>query len=162
MASTDPYWKLRPPSTTPDDELCWCTDGPPIVLQAHLSPNPIACLKCNGEVPPERVGFPTKLAEGIAYWRHLHDALYALWLDSSDYELWARRQLEDPSGRVNVLGLKIVQELNGYHHAFFWWFQDSGDETFAPLSRCPRCSASLAPHIGRLVCESCRIVVPNG
>lgn len=52
----DPYRKLRPETATPEDELCKCADRPPIVLQGHLSSNPIACLRCNGEVPPERIG----------------------------------------------------------------------------------------------------------
>jgi hypothetical protein len=86
----DPYWKLRRPSATPEAELCKCADRPPIVLQDHLSPNPIVCLRCNGEVPPERIGFSAELAEHVAFWKNLHDALFTLWLDSSDYESWAR------------------------------------------------------------------------
>jgi hypothetical protein len=82
----DPYWKLRPTRATPDDELCKCANQPPIVLQGPFSSNPIACLKCNGEVPPERIGFSADLAERIAFWKNVHEALYTLWLDSSDYE----------------------------------------------------------------------------
>ena len=106
----DPYWKLRPPSATPEAELCKCADRPPIVLQDHLSPNPIVCLGCNGEIPPERIGFSAELAERVAFWRNLHDALFMLWLDSSDYESWrgaARRsqgtgERPGPRGRAGV------------------------------------------------------------
>jgi hypothetical protein len=158
----DPYWKLRPPSATPEAEFCKCADRPPIVLQDHLSPNPIVCLGCNGEIPPERIGFSAELAERVAFWRNLHDALFILWLDSSDYESWARARLEDPKGRVNVQGLEVVQELNSHRRTYYWWFQNTPADDFIPSSQCPRCSASLVERFGRLVCEACSIVVPNG
>jgi hypothetical protein len=159
---SDPYWKLRPPTATPDAELCKCTDQAPIVLQGHFSPNPIVCLSCNGEVPPERIGFSGELAEDVAFWKNLHDALYTLWLDSSDYESWARAQLEDPKGRVNVWGLEVVQKLNSHRRTYYWWFQDTSADGFIPASQCPRCSADLVEHVGRLICETCSIVVPEG
>lgn len=158
----EPYWKLRPPSATPGDELCTCADRPPIVLQSHLSPNPVACLRCNGEVPPERVGFSGELAERVASWRNLHDALFALWLDSAEYESWACARLEDPNGRVTVRGLEVVRELNGCHRTYYWWFQNASADDFVPTSQCPRCSAALVASFDRLVCEACSIVVPNG
>lgn len=158
----DPYWKLRPLSATPEAELCKCAGRLPIVLQDHLSPNPIVCLRCNGEVPPERIGFSAELAERIAFWTRLHDAIVALWLDSADYESFARAWLEDPNGRVTVLGLEVVQELNSYHRAYYGWFQDTTADDFVPSSQCPRCSAGLVERFGRQVCDSCSIVVPNG
>jgi hypothetical protein len=155
----DPYSELRPVPPTPDDEICRCADRPPIVLQDHLSLNPIACLKCNGEVQPERIGFPATIAKHLAYWRHLHAAIYALWLDSGDYEVWARTQLADPGGQLNVQGLEIVRELNKYDRTYYWWFQDESADDFTPLSRCPRCSAILVPAVVHSVCEACSIVV---
>jgi hypothetical protein len=158
----DPYFKLRPMSATPDDELCKCADKPPIVLQDHLSKNPIACLRCNGEVPPEWIGFTAEMAERLAFWRHLHHALFTLWLDSGEYEVWARTQLENPGGQLNVRGLELVRELNKYRRTYYWWFQDATADGFVPLSRCPCCSADLVEGLDQLVCEACSIVVPNG
>ena len=157
----DPYWKLRPPSATPEGELCTCLDRPPLVLLGWFSLNPIMCLKCKGEVPPERIGFSAELAEQIAFWRNLHEALLTLWLDSSDYESWGRAQLEDPNGRVNTWGLELVRALSGRRRTYYEWFQDSSADDFAPLSQCPRCSGGLKECSGQLVCESCSIVVPN-
>jgi hypothetical protein len=161
-AERDPYWKLRPPPATPEDEICKCADRPPIVLQTHLTSNPIVCLRCNLEVPPERLGFSADLADNIAYWRNLYEAYFALWLDASDYESCARAYLEDPDGRLNVCGREIVRELNGVRRSYYWWFQDATEDAFVPLSQCPRCSANLVERYGRLVCEACSIVVPNG
>ncbi len=158
----DPYWKLRPASATPEAELCTCTDRPPIVLQGHLSANPIVCLRCNGEVSPEQIGLSAELAEYVASWKDLHDALLTLWLDSSDYESWARAQLEDPNGRVNARGLEVVLGLNSHRRTYYWWFQNTPADDFIPLSKCPRCSAGFVERFGRLVCEACSIVIPNG
>jgi Zn-ribbon-containing, possibly nucleic-acid-binding protein (DUF2310) len=158
----DPYWKLRPPAATPEDELCKCTDRPPIVLQDHLSSNPIACIRCNGEVPPERIGFSANVADQIAHWKNVYGALMALWLDSGDYESWACAQLEDPNGQVNVCGLDVAQKLNSHRRAYYWWFQNATADGFVPVSRCPRCSADLVERFGRLVYEACSILVPNG
>jgi hypothetical protein len=154
---TDPYWKLRPEGPTPDDELCSCTDSPPIVLQEHLSSVPLACLKCNGEVPPERIGFSEELAEKIAFWRDLHYALKTLWLDSGEYEAWAKARLEDPAGSLAVRGLEIVAELNAFRRTYYSWFEDQSVEDYEPMSPCPRCGGELVPRFKRRVCEECSI-----
>ena len=155
----DPYEALRPEAATPQDELCTCEGRPPIVLQDHLSPNPISCLKCNLEIPPERLGITSELARGIAYWRNLQRAFDMLWLDSRDYEDWARPQLEDPNGRIAVMGLKLVDALNNYVRAYYWWFEDASVDDFVPLSQCPRCGGSLDQQFVCFVCEKCSIVV---
>ena len=114
----DPYWKLRHESETPSDEVCTCGEVTPIALQEHLSPVPLARLRCNGEVPPERIGFTAPLAERIASWRNVSRALTTLWLDSGAYEAWAREQLENPRGQVNVSGLELTGELNAYRRTY--------------------------------------------
>jgi hypothetical protein len=155
----DPYEALRPEAATSEDDLCTCDGRPPIVLQDHLSPNPISCLNCNGEIPPERLAITSELARGIAYWRYLHAALYALWLDSEDYEDWARTQLEDPNGRVSVMGLTLVDKLNQYVRAYYWWFEDASVDDFVGRSQCPRCDGSLDKRFDCFVCEKCSIMV---
>jgi ribosomal protein S27AE len=161
MSDSDPYWKLRPMPPTPEDEICACTSSPPVVLQPHLSPNPLSCLVCNLEVPPERIGFSSALAEALAFWRTFHDCFYHLWLDSGEFESWARAQLETPESPVNTRGLRLVAELNRSRRAYYWWFQDSGVETFQPATHCPRCATPLASAGQRWLCESCSIVVAN-
>ncbi len=157
----DPYWKLRPASPTPDDELCACADSPPIMLQAHLSANPISCIACNLEVPPERVGFSEDIAEELAFWQRFHDCFYFLWLDSGEFEPWAKAQLGNPTSAVNKRGLELVVKLNAIRPAYYWWFQDSGSVDFQPLLECPICQTKLVPNHGRQVCKACSIVVTN-
>jgi hypothetical protein len=159
----DPYESLRPEPPTPEDELCKCVDRPPIVLQRHFSSNPIACLKCNLEVPPERIGFTAELAGYVTFWRNLHGALYLLRLDSEDFEEWAIKQLEDPEGRVNVEALELVGELNKFRRPYYRWFEDQSVDDFVPLRLCPRCSAELVEFVGSFgpssVCDNCSVAV---
>ena len=63
--SRDPYLRLRPEPAIPDTELCQCPDSPPVALQDHLSSVPLACVRCNGEVPPKRLGFDEDLSGAL-------------------------------------------------------------------------------------------------
>jgi len=157
----DRYARLRPPAATADNDICRCADNPPIVLRDHLSYNPISCLRCNLEVRPERVGFPEALAQGIAYWRELYRSFCSLWLDSREFEPWAKSQLENPSSPANSRGLALVAELNAFRRTYYWWFQDNSTDDFTPLSRCPHCGAAFTENGHVYRCEGCSIVVAN-
>src|SRR5262245_33708094 len=117
--AVDPFWKLRPPPATPEGELCSCSDEPPIVLVGRLGPNPVACLRCNGEVSPERIGLSAEVAEELACWRDFHTAFEHLWLDSGEFESWAKEQLESPASPVNTRGLALAARLDGFRRAYY-------------------------------------------
>jgi hypothetical protein len=156
----DPYWRLRPARPTPDDEVCRCPPGGAVMLRDGLSDNPLFCVTCNGEIPPERLGFDARFAEKIANWLSVNDSLYLLWLDSGEYEAWATARLSDPHGQVNRRGREIVARLNAIAPAYFWWFIDN--EAAEPeLGSCPICSGPLGEVTGRefRVCPTCRILV---
>lgn len=112
-------------------------------------------------MPPERIGFSAELAEKLAFWTDFHRALETLWLDSGEYESWARAQLENHEAPVNARGLRLVEELNKYHRTSYWWFQDTTVADFTPFSQCPRCSRELGFSFNKSVCDVCSIVVPN-
>jgi hypothetical protein len=163
----DPYLRLRPQIATAADEICRCGQETPVLLQPHLSRNPLSCARCNLEVPPERLGFDVALADALASWRAFHDSFYYLWLDSGEFENWAAAQLRDPSSPVNVRGLDLAHRLSMYCSCYLWWFQDEGAPDWMPATRCPRCSATLdvkfrgqRPQGGELrVCGSCLIAL---
>ena len=165
--STDPYLRLRPQAATEPDETCRCEQGTPILLQPHLSRNPLSCCRCNLEVPPERFSFDVALVDALASWRDFHDCFYHLWLDSGEFEDWAAAQLRDPSSPVNTRGLDLARRLSIHHRCYLWWFQDEGAPNWMPPTRCPRCSATLdirfrgeRPQGGELrVCDSCLIAL---
>ena len=163
----DPYWKLRPPPPTPDDEICTCPSATPVLLVSTLSPNPLSCARCNLEVPPERIGFDASLADALASWRDFHDCFFLLWLDSGEFEEWAKSQLLDPSSVVNTRGLGLAAKVNTVRRCYLYWFQDETDPHWVEPRECPLCSAELEarfegerPEGGTLyVCEHCSIAL---
>jgi predicted nucleic acid-binding Zn ribbon protein len=162
MEHSDIYSKLRPPGPTPEDELCRCAGRPPIKLMCALSFDPIHCVNCNLEVPPQTLGLSESLVDEIAHWRTLFDAIDYLWLESGAYENWARDQLSDIASPVNRLGLNLLSALATAHRCYYWYFQDQAAEDFAPIQHCPRCGAPLVPYPAGIfrqsVCEACGIV----
>lgn len=162
MVEPDPYWKLRPPPPTPPEDLCSCTGSRPLLLRSALGPNPLACAGCNLEVPPERLAISPQLAESLATWRSFHDCFYLLWLDSREFEEWARRQLSEPNSPVNARGLSLRAELAQVRRTYYWWFQDPGADDFVPFAACPICQGKLseAGLVG-VVCDNCSVLVAN-
>jgi len=167
QTGSDPYLKLRPQSPTPEREICACTSSPPVLLQPHLSSNPLSCARCNLEVPPERIGFDGALADAVASWQHFHDCFFFLWLDSGEFESWAKMHLSDPSSVVNSRGLDLVSRVSKFRRCYLWWFQDEGADNWLPASKCPRCAKTLElkfkgerPQGGSLmVCDPCSIAL---
>ena len=162
LAEVDPYALLRPAPPTAPDELCVCEGSPPLLLRSDLGPNPMACAKCNLEVAPERLGLSSGLAEALAHWRSFHDCFYLLWLDSGEFEEWARGELSNPQSPVNARGLALRVELEELRRSYYWWFQDVGVDDFLPLHHCPNCRHDLSEvQLVGLVCEGCSVLVGN-
>jgi predicted nucleic acid-binding Zn ribbon protein len=162
MFDTDPYFKLRPPPPTSDDELCACQGHKPIKLMCALSSNPIHCIDCNLEVPPEWLSLNVELVEDIAYWRNVYAAIDDLWLDSGEYEAWAKQQLVDITSPANTHGLEVREALANVRQCYYWYFQDQSDEEYDPITHCPRCQTTLTKYDGgiflQLLCEQCQII----
>ena len=163
----DPYSRLRPPAPTPLEEVCACPADTPLVLQSHLSANPLTCARCNLEVPPEAIGFDRKLADAIAWWCDFHNCFYFLWLDSGEFEVWAAGILKDPSSRVNTEGRELARRLGARRHCYLWWFRENAATDWVPATNCPCCSKELEerfsherPSRGSLrVCEDCLVAL---
>lgn len=157
--NVDPWWKLRPAPPTPADELCACEGAPPIMLRSNLGPNPLACAACNLEVKPERVAVSAVIAESLAAWRSFHDCFYLLWLDSGEYEGWARDLLSQPTSPVNLRGLALRAEIDKTRRTYYWWFQGRGLDSAPFGCNCPICDQGLDDIglVGR-VCSECSVI----
>jgi len=153
--------KLRPGSATPPDEECDCRTPGPIVLQPHLTSNPLVCLACHGEIAPERLAFDAALAVQVAQWQQFHDAFYALWLDSGEFEDWARKELEDLDSVVNRRGRSLVAKLNAVHKSYYWVFRDSGHDAYQRATGCPTCSGVLDRSTSWPACDRCLLVIAD-
>jgi len=165
--NSDPYLKLRPLPPTPGDEICACTSVTPVLLQPHLSANPLSCARCNLEVPPDRIGFDEALADAFASWQQFHDCFFFLWLDSGEFEAWAKMHLSDPASVVNLRGLDLASRISNFCRCYLWWFQDEGSNDCVPASNCPQCAGTLELRFkgerpqGRslAVCDQCSIAL---
>jgi hypothetical protein len=161
-AERDIYFKLRPAPPTPVDDLCACAGAPPLKVFYDFRENPIHCLDCNLEVPPERLGLGVELVEALAACQSLIGSLYLLWLDSGEYEEWAYRELVDPSSAANRRGLATRAALDPIRRCYYRYFQDeTGDH--GPLSDdCPLCGVRMTLYshgiVPQLLCEQCGIV----
>lgn len=158
----DPYFKLRPPPETPNDELCKCAGHKPIKLMVALGYNPLHCIVCNAEVSPGAIPLSIELVEEIARWRNVYAAIDHLWLDSGEYEAWAKTQLEDIHSPVNARGLALCRSLNTLRRCYYWYFQDETADDFVPKTHCAYCGKQFVSYSAgifpQFICEKCSII----
>ena len=149
------YDKLRP---WVDIERCTCEAITSLVLVDILTDNPIHCFNCKNEIDPETLGLDEKVVDDIVRWFQSYHALYALWLDSGEYEEYAKAKLLDKHGQVNVEGMRVAKTLSAFYPTYYWWFYDADD---GEPSQCPNCNRALNPNVtyGIGTCESCHVVV---
>ncbi|MDH5180578.1 MAG: DUF2310 family Zn-ribbon-containing protein [Gammaproteobacteria bacterium] len=149
------YNRLKP---FVDQEICRCTSLHGLLLVDLLSSNPLHCAECKNEVEPERLGLTQRQVDDIADWYMVAKALFLLWLDSGEYEMYAKEKLLDKNGQVNVVGLSLAKELSALYPTLYWWFSDSDD---GEPQNCPNCGDELDTAVkhGTGKCEKCRVIV---
>lgn len=151
----DAYQRLRPWTAI---EACECSRVESLLLVDLLTDNPLHCGSCRREVDPERLRLSAKETDEIASWFSTESALYRLWLDSGEYEGYAKSRLLDPKGQVNVRGLEIATALSSKIPTKLWFFSDADD---GEPSTCPICGAELDTNVkwGTGCCEPCKIQI---
>lgn len=149
------YDKLRP---WVEIEKCSCENITGILLVDILTDNPIHCFNCKNEIDPEVLKLDDKLVDEIANWYQAFQALYALWLNSGEYEAYAKKKLLDRNGQVNKGGMAVAQKLSAYYPTYYWWFCDTDN---GEPSACPNCSRDLDLEVkyGTGKCDSCNVAV---
>lgn len=110
------YNKLRPST---DIESCTCKTISGLILVDLLTYNPIHCFNCKNEIDPEILKLPKPLVDEIASWFRSYQALYALWLDSGEYESYAQERLLDKHGQVNLEGMRIAKQLSNFQPSYY-------------------------------------------
>lgn len=151
----DAYKKLRPWT---EIEACECESAPGLVLVDLLSDNPLHCSECRREVDPGRLALTVQETGAAAQWFQAASALYRLWLHSGEYEAYAKRQLLDPQGQINVEGLQVARMLSAHIPTRLWFFRDTDDDE---PTECPVCRTALLPTVnwGVRQCPTCPILV---
>ena len=151
----DCYKKLRPWT---EIERCECNDISALLLIYQFTDNPICCFECRNEVDPERLGLTCEIVDQLASCFIVYGALYELWLDSGEYEVWAKKKLVDPQSQVNVKGMAVAKEMTNLIPTYFWWFLDTDD---GEVTACPNCKNPLNINVkfGTGKCNQCYIVI---
>ena len=149
------YDRLRPYT---EIERCECSDITGLILVDIFSENPIHCLVCKNEIDPEVLGLSVQMVDKVADWLRVRSGLNSLWLDSEEYESWAREKLLDTNGQVNRDGIEIVEELSKIFPAYYWWFNEDGKHE---PEICPLCSEPLTKKFGHGngECTPCKIII---
>jgi hypothetical protein len=80
------------------------------------------------------------------------------WLDSGEYEEYAKARLLDPQGQVNRDGLQLARMLSERIPTRLWVFRDTDD---GQQTECPVCGGALdtAVRWGVGQCRNCPIQV---
>jgi hypothetical protein len=153
MSLNDSYNRLRPYT---DIERCECASVESLLLVDLLTDNPIHCGQCRKEIDPKRLELTAEETDSIARWFSAASALYRLWLDSGEYEQYAKARLLDPEGQINVDGREIARKLSGRWSTRLWLFSDTDD---GEPTNCPICFCLLDGNIkwGAGECQQCFI-----
>lgn len=151
----DAYNKLRPLT---EIEVCECASVGGLFLVDLLTDNPLHCAFCRKEVDPERLKLTVEETEAIAGWFSPASALYRLWLDSGEYEEYAKARLLDPNGQVSQDGLKVARMLSARIPTRLWLFHDTDD---GEPAHCPICRSALDTDVkwGTGKCLNCGIQI---
>ena len=120
----DVYNKLRPWTEL---EACECASVEGLFLVDLLTDHPLHCDFCRKEVDTERLNLTVEETEAVARWFSVVSALYRLWLDSGEYEEYAKARLLDPNGQVNRDGLEVARALSARIPTRLWFFHDMDD-----------------------------------
>ena len=147
--------KLRPRI---DIESCDCFAPERLLLVYTLTDNPIHCFECKGEVDAERINLSEQDVAGVCDWIQQFSSLYELWLNSGEYESWAKKQLLKANGSVNRTGLLAASLLSKKMPTYYWWFHDSEDEEPETCYKCGETLSAAARH-GIAQCNACRIII---
>ncbi len=147
------YDKLRPWTAI---EACQCAAISELLLIDLLSDNPIHCASCRCEIDPERLQLTDNEVESIAGWYSVASALYRLWLDSGEYEDYAKQKLLDPQGQVNQQARELAIALSTRMPTRFWYFHDAED---GEPTHCPVCRERLDTAVdwGTGICRPCHV-----
>lgn len=151
----DAYQKLRPWTQI---ESCSCEAVQSLLLVDLLTDNPIHCGACRREVDPEILALTVTETEAVASWFAVASALYRLWLNSSAYEAFAKAQLVDPKGVVNIEGIEVAHSLSARLPTRLWFFRDTDD---GEPTHCPVCGNVLDTNVrwGTGQCPRCPILL---
>jgi len=151
VSEFDPYLRLRP-STRGGSCRCPALRG--LLLVNMFTRNPLYCEQCRNEVDPERLQLSVREVDSVADWVRVAHALQMLWLDSGEYERYAKARMLDINGQVNQKGLALAGLLSARVPTRLWFWHDPAD---GEPTLCPQCQRQLDKNVewGTARCPVC-------
>ena len=148
---------------TDTEDTCHCSSETPVILQGSLPGSPLNCMQCKKSVSIDDAKASGRLTGAINIWEQLYSALFTLWHDSDEYREWAKQQLLDETGSINLEGLQLAQQNNVERKTYYWLFQDYSDKDYVEPQECPYCGATMEPMLENdfKVCHDCMIAYPD-
>jgi len=145
------------------DNICRCSTDEPALLHGALPVSPLNCMQCKRSILLNDAIISNELGDAIFKWAKTYNSLFILWSDTTEYREWAKQQLLDEVGAINLEGLKLAQQYNAVRKTYYWMFQDNSNKNYIQPQRCPFCGASMVPILKNdfKVCHDCRIAYPD-
>jgi len=145
------------------DKICHCPKDEPALLHGSLPVSPLNCMQCKKPIRLNDVIISNELEHAILKWARIYNSLFILWSGSIEYREWAKQQLLDETGHINLQGLKLAQQLNTVRKTYYWMFQDNSDKDYVQPQHCPFCGTSMVPILKNefKVCHDCRVAYPD-
>lgn len=141
MCEHEPATELGHAAGTADEGYCRHDKWDALYLMSDhlLGLSPLRCHECSGFVAIYRSEASRLEAGRLLEWQSQYDSLYALWLESAEYETWAGTELSRIESPINKLGLDIAASLSAQLSIRVWYVMHSATE----VDSCPRCGQVL-------------------
>jgi len=144
-------------------EFCQCSDNNPVLLNGSKLNSPLICTSCKKAVSLENINTTDDVVISLNKWAQVYHSLFTLGSDSTEYRDWAKKQLLDEIGAINIEGLELAQKLNANRKTYYWMFQDNSDKKYIQPKQCPFCGASMETLLNNdfKVCHPCKVAYPD-
>jgi hypothetical protein len=141
---------------------CRCAGTSPLRLMWALDPDVVWCIRCNAPVKRATHFFRPAAKNSLGRWKAEFESIYRLWLESGDYESWARRQLTSLAAPINRTGLKLVRANSKLDGRKLYYYFDQFLDRPVRARKCPACGGALNIVQGRSLglCSRCLLAIP--
>jgi len=132
--------------------------------------SPILCGDTHRPIPLYRLLNPQKEAkifDEIQFWYREYERIYGLWIGSGEYEIFAKKELENHLSAINQEGIKLSKKIEDLTTipCYYMLFNDRlWSEADDRARRCPTCNGkwllekkTYDDHIA-FRCNKCRLI----
>jgi len=143
--------------------ICRCSDEKPVLLKGSNHSSPLICIGCKNPVSLKKSNVTDELVAALIKWGQIYRSLFTLWCESVEYREWAKNQLINEIGSINIEGMELAQQYNVSRKTYYWMFQDITDKSYIQPKHCPFCGAVMETILSNdfKVCHPCKVAYPD-